>query len=91
MANSAQIAIPIGATATSLIPSHTVADASLNGDTLVIQNTGTVVVYVGGTAVSTSIGFPLAVGATMVLDVAEDLFGVVSGSTAGAVAVLRVK
>lgn len=91
MANSAQIAIPTGATATSLIPSHTVADASLNGDTLLIQNTGTVVVYVGGSGVTTSNGFPLAVGATMGADVAEDLFGVVSGGTAGAVATLRVK
>jgi hypothetical protein len=90
MASSAQLTVAIGAS-----PTRLAADSSSDntmGNTLVLTNTGTVAVILGGPDVSTSNGWRgLAVGSTLILDVAEDLYAVVSGSTAGAVDVLRVR
>jgi len=90
MARSAQVAVPIGATATKLDAAE--VNDRYAGNTLVVKNTGTVEVAVGGENVTTANGFRLVVGATLTVEVAvEDIYGVVAGATAGAVDVLRVK
>lgn len=91
MASSAQIAVPTGAAPVQLAASAAAGSDRIPGNTLAISNTGTVIAYIGGEDVSTANGFPLPVGAVLVIDVAEHLYAVVSGAEAGAVAVLRVK
>lgn len=91
MANSAQITVATGATATKLAADAPGGDSTM-GNTLVLTNKGAVDVILGGSDVSTANGWRgLAIGQTLILDVAEDLYGVVAGSTVGAVDVLRVK
>ncbi len=87
MASSAQIAVPTGATATKLIDSAGYSP----GDSLLLFNTGTVTVLLGGSGVTTSNGFRgLDAGATLGINASESVYGVVSGATAGSVDVLRV-
>lgn len=53
------------------------------GMSVALYNAGAATVYVGGSAVTTSIGFPLAAGGTLSLDLAagEELYGIVASST----------
>lgn len=89
MARSAQLAVAVGATATKLEAVE--VNDRFAGDTLVLTNKGTVDVLLGGSNVTTANGWRgLPVGATLVIDSADDLFAVVAGATAGAVDVLRV-
>lgn len=92
MTDSAQIAVPAGTTPVALIPAGTDSTA---GNTIALFNPGTVTVGLGGAGVTAASMFrALAPGATLVIDLAsaDVLFGLVpTGTTAGAVDVLRVK
>lgn len=89
MANSLHLVVPVGATATKLAAPGVGSGVTV-GDTYVFFNSGTVTVLLGGPDVSTTNGFRgLVAGASLAIDVLEDIFGVVSGATAGAVDVLR--
>lgn len=93
MAETAQIAVPVGATPVML--NATDSGDRLPGNTLVLFNTGTVTVGLGGSDVSsTNMWRALVAGAYLSIDLAEGelLYGLVpSGGTAGAVDVLRVR
>lgn len=92
MANSTQVTVATGATPTRLAADAALGTDLAGGNTLVLFNAGTVTVYIGGSDVSTTNGFrALVAGSTLSIDVDSDLYGVVSGATAGAVDVLRVK
>lgn len=89
MASSAQLPVATGATPTRL---STGASRLSDGGRLLLTNTGSVDVILGGADVSTANGWRgLVVGATLVLDCLEDLYAVVAGDDAGAVDVMRAK
>lgn len=89
MARSLIIPIPHGTTATKLAAPE--ASDSYGGNTLAIQNVGTVLVRVGGSDVATANGWPVAAGGTLVIDVGDDLYAIVDTGTDGSIALLRTK
>lgn len=71
-------AVSVGTTATALNPADADAQAVL------IQNKGTVEVFIGGSNVTTTIGAGLAAGAekSMDLSAGEVVYGIVASGTA---------
>lgn len=89
MANTAILTVATGAAPTKLTAVGAVDNVT--GNTLCLQNIGSEMVRLGGSDVATANGWPLPAGATLILDVAEDLYGVVDAGVAGQIAVLRVR
>jgi hypothetical protein len=91
MASSKQITVAAGTTATRLVTTNG-TDNDPDGNTVVLTNKGAVDVLLGGEDVTAATGWRgLAVGATLVLDVTEDLYALGAGAAASAVDILRVK
>lgn len=88
MARSAQIAVPAGGQAVRVVASGADPDTSYT-DTMMIQNTGTVIVELGGSDVASNNAYPLAAGEAIGVTVGPTgLFARVPGATAGVLAVL---
>lgn len=67
----------VGATATLIVPQRS------GRDTVVIENTGTTDVYLGGASVTTTTGLllPGVVGATAALETTDAVYGIVAAGT----------
>ncbi len=88
MANSAQVTVTTTATK---LAAPGVGSGNVKGDTLLLFNAGASTVLLGGEDLTTGNGFGgLVAGATVGLDVNEDVYGIVASGTC-AVHVLRVK
>lgn len=71
--------VSVGTTATKLSPDPTDNQA---GSSVAVNNTGAATVYLGGSGVTTSAGFPLAAGGQIAVDLGgESLYGIVTTGT----------
>lgn len=68
------------------------ADADGGGTSVLVQAPAAAILYVGGSAVTSGTGFPIAAGASVSVDLPgpnDQLFGILSAGT-GTASVLRV-